>query len=389
MTLASKLLEGYYPEEGGYVLEGMTPEVMMNQVNAICTECITGLYEAAQQYFTDDIIGQAEVITEGAGIIDKIKEAIGKFIQKIKDIWAWFVKKVKAFPAWIKGLFTKSAEATAEVVQKAEKSIGINHKMVSCVSLSVVSKYESVLEQGIKILNDVSGEALEDFADSGATNAVLQHIEQQLKDAVKDASGGDYSKGNISKLGALKKLAQDYADDVNKLDDDYAAADGEMNTMIDTLDKYHKSFQENAKVEQVASTKVLSEAKNFYKKSKAVSDQITKPIQKAINTTEKTLSELNNPSYQKRLEQVFIKGYTDNGGKGNVAATASTVARTYIGATSKGMSILSASLNKAMTLSSKISAGYSAISSKLRSAVMKTKSGGEGNSDNKPAENKE
>lgn len=384
MTLASKLLEGYYPEEGGYVLEGMTPEVMMNQVNAICTECITGLYEAAQQYFTDDIIGQAEVITEGAGIIDKIKEAIGKFIQKIKDIWAWFVKKVKAFPAWIKGLFTKSVESTTEVVAKVEKSIGVKHKMIPFVKQSIIGKYASALDDACEILKDFVKKTKESSKDRDP-DAVLAELEKNMA-----AYGKMHATGGDAGADIIENSLTQYSNAVDAKKKEYDNMIVNLANKMHEIDKVKEMVDDAKQVEGVPITKILSDAKNYNLKSKKIGDEITKELDIAVKESEKTLAVLNGSGFQKKMEQVFIKGFREDGGKGKYASTAQSVAQTYIGTTSRKLSMTTAVLNKCMSISSKVASGYMDISSKYKSAAMKGKSGGgDGESGEKPADNKE
>ena len=117
MSLASILLEGY----NGY---GNTDTINdpVSYLNEAAMECITGLYEASQQYYTDDIYGSASVLMEGSDAGSKLKEMWNKFVTAIKKVIDKFIEKLKSIPAWFKKITSKQEKNIDDLSDKIRQS---------------------------------------------------------------------------------------------------------------------------------------------------------------------------------------------------------------------------------------------------------------------------
>lgn len=351
MTLASKLLEGYCPEGYEIVEEGLTPDIMMERVNSICTECITELFAVTEAYFTDDLVAQTQVLTEGSGVVDKIKELISKFVEKVKKIWKWFTDKVKQFPAWLKGLF-KKVEENADTVAKR---IDIQHRDVDTPDLAAVDKYLSAVGDIQAKVKEYSDKVVKLYGQVDFIG-VLGSAERILKDAAK----------NQTNLGVdNKKLTEEInrmwnSDSRDGLDDD--------------LEKFNKDLTveknrfDSAKTVKAHSTKVASYALKVKKASMSADSGIIKPVEGAVKVVESTLSQISAPSFQSRLENVFMKNDKNN----NTPGVATNYAQSYITQSTRILTAVTADMNKIMSIAKTIVSGYQAVNVKLVGAVRKT-----------------
>lgn len=386
MTLASRLLEGYCPEGYDIVEEGLTPDVVMERTNSICIECIQTLYEAAENFFTGDLVSQAQVLTEGAGVIDKIKELIGNFVEKIKKIWDWFVTKVKKFPGWLKSLFSKTAESTDKIIEKIEEKIeeetksetksedsGTSFTASGSFTTSAPAKKKKVNEVTVPDLNAVNKYAKEvgdiqakvtEYSNELTKMYMGVDFEDLLDKAVKigtEALSGDSSSIGTRMADAARAM---YKNDGRE-------------ARNEKLDEYAKSLMiENGRLGKAKDvvtvrSKVLECAKNIRRNIVAAESKIIKPIENSVKVVEKLLSNIQKDSFKTRLENSFT------------AATASAMpeqlmshcASGYIHTSVKILTEITADLNKLMSTAQSIIKGYNDINSKLVRAVRPSSSG--------------
>lgn len=125
--LASELLAGYHGGNFDVTMESndIDPIAFIQEA---CIEFVTESTALVQQYYTADIIGQGQVITEGASpevimeansesLWSKFKELIKKLIKKLRE----WIKKVKA---WFKKKFSKKkVDETKKTIEKAAKTM--------------------------------------------------------------------------------------------------------------------------------------------------------------------------------------------------------------------------------------------------------------------------
>ena len=119
MTLASKLLEGY-----GYNSDSSSINDPIGYMNEACIECINSLYEASQQFYTGDIIGQTQVLMEGADANKKMKELWEGFKKKVTSLLDKFIAKFKKVVSFFK---KKSKENSNDVKDISEKLSSMNN----------------------------------------------------------------------------------------------------------------------------------------------------------------------------------------------------------------------------------------------------------------------
>ena len=353
MTLASRLLEGYCPEGYDIVEEGLTPDVVMERTNSICIECIQGLYEAAEDFFTGDLIAQTQVLTEGVGVIDKIKELIGKFVEKIKNIWDWFIGKVKRFPAWFKSLFSKAAENTDTLIGKFE-GIGINHKEVTAPDLSVIDKAVAEINKVQKSVQTCSQAFVKAVSLNGDPTALLADAEDTIAEMAKSykpiLQSYEYDGMDDEDIDEFKKQVDDIESEVNK-------HTNVANSMLNS-----------AKSVQVDKLKVIACAKNVRKNIIEAEKTTIKPLSDAINQMEKSLTVVKSDSFKARLEKAFVNNTIIN--KSDRAATqASQVASKYVSGLSKEMSFVVSLMNKLLSVAKSLITGYNNINSKLIGSI--------------------
>ena len=352
MTLASKLLEGYCPEGYDIVEEGLTPDIVMERANSICIECITALYEAAEDYFTGDLVAQTQVLTEGVGVVDKIKELIGKFVDRIKKIWDWFVSKVKKFPAWLKSLFSKVEEKTDKLVEKLDKQNGA--KTVTSVDLSAVEKYLDAVgsvQDKVKSYSDTLTKAYSkvDLIDllskaekimADASHATRMYANEKLDDIQAEVSKQYTNNGREERNEQLDKYVNEMKAANGRLD---AAKEGEF-----SLDKVRK-----------CAIKAKSSAQ-------AAKSGIVKPIENSISVVEKLLTNIKSDSFKSRLEKAFTSG---GGGISDAQTIGANFARCYINSSVKILTEVTGDLNKLMSVAQSVVSGYQGIGSKLYASM--------------------
>lgn len=352
MTLASKLLEGYCPEGYDIVEEGLTPDIVMERTNSICIECINQLYAVAEAYFTDDLVAQTQVLTEGAGVVDKIKELIGNFIERVKKIWEWFVKKVKAFPAWIKSLFSKAEENTDKLIKRLD--IGHNDTKITSVDLSAVKKYldaVGVVQDNVKKYSDDITKAYSkvDLID------LLSKAEKIMADA-----------SNTTEMYSDAK-ADDIREEVAR---QYNAGDrDERNEQLDKCVNELKAA--NGRLDEAKETESLLVdvrkcAINAKSAAQASKNNIVKPIENSISVVEKLLTNVKSDSFKARLEKAFASGSGAASGNSDIGAN---FARVYITSSVKILTEVTSDLNKIMSVAQSVVSGYQSIGSKLFSSV--------------------
>ena len=151
MTLAASLLEGY-----GY--NGVAPSDNTTIVDPIlylqeaCIEAVNALYEASQQYYIADIIGQVEVVREGmtnealmesAG--EKLKQIWEAFKRKVKEIIDKIISKIRKVIQWIKAKLNK----TDTDIKKCKKELQAAEREMSKRTNTKTENPEGKFELGI------------------------------------------------------------------------------------------------------------------------------------------------------------------------------------------------------------------------------------------------
>ena len=183
MSLASILLEGY----NGY---GNTDTINdpVSYLNEAAMECITGLYEASQQYYTDDIYGSASVLMEGSDAGSKLKEMWNKFVTAIKKVIDKFIEKIKNFVSAIRSRFSKQKSET-EKVEKLIKSKTSSKIVVSTNATSQSKSPSHIPNDVMKAISDTNTvfdkacECIDDFCDAN-----LGHMTEVLSGLIDDLS---------------------------------------------------------------------------------------------------------------------------------------------------------------------------------------------------------
>ena len=130
MTLAASLLEGY-----GYNGITNTSDIGNDPIlylQEACIEAVNALYEASQQYYIADIIGQVEVVTESNGNVEAIQESAGSklkqiweaFKRKVKEIIDKIISKIRQVAQWIRNkLFGKSKDENGSIEKTSSNLI--------------------------------------------------------------------------------------------------------------------------------------------------------------------------------------------------------------------------------------------------------------------------
>ena len=352
MTLVSKLLEGYCPEGYDVVEEGLTPDIVMERTNSICVECINQLYAVAEAYFTDDLIGQTQVLTEGSGVVDKIKELISKFVEKIKKIWEWFTGKVKKFPAWLKSLFTKVEENNDKLIKRLD--IGHNNTKVTAVNLSAVEKYLDAVGSVQDKVKSYSDELTRVYTKVDLYD-LLSKAEKIMADASKTTMMYQDAKIDDVMDEVAKQYKNDNREDRNEQLDKY------VNELKDANGRLAKAEETESLLDKVR--KCAIKAKSAAQASK---NTIIKPVENSISVIEKMLTKIKSDGFKSRLEKAFA---SDNGAAAGSQNIGANFARVYINSSVKILTEVTADLNKLMSVAQSVVSGYQAIASKLYSSV--------------------
>ena len=359
MTLASKLLEGYCPEGYDIVEEGLTPDIVMERANSICIECITALYEAAEDYFTGDLVAQTQVLTEGVGVVDKIKELIGKFVDRIKKIWEWFFEKVGKFPSWIKSMFSKLRERVDKMIVKFNGGYDVTAPDLSAVN-DYIKEVGDVQDNVKTYSNDMSK-----MYNNVNLASLLKTAAQIISDASQSSDKDDVSITDKIDNEVSKMYKDDGRESRNEKLDECTAA------LIAAQDKL-----DSAKEVTVKSSKVLDCIKNIQKAISSVESNIIKPIETSSRTVEKILKDIKSDSFKSSLEHAFISGKDDDSSIGTKCASR------YIQSSVKILGEVTTDMNKLMSAANSILKGYETASSRLVRAVQSKVEDGDNGGDN-------
>lgn len=322
MSLARALLSGVSESSldlSGYDYEA-TASMESYYLDAACESLLQDIYNVDKAFMVADVVGEVQVLREGAdpsalleGMIGdaftKIKEGFKKFLAKIK---AWFAKVKKFFQVLFmngKELAKKYGDEINKKSTKGFKYKGFNYTIKTGNDL-VEAVSSGVADEINKLLGDMTPEAVLSL-DSNAQDARLKGISKtetaadgkaisvSIKSNVKGLTGDTSSTDYQDKL--VKEIAKvsDYSDLSETIGEKYRNGDTEKiliedfeandpSEMIDFLKSFDKAIKD-ANNEEKAFEKDVN---NVVKALDKISSKTDKNEQTGVTTSYKLASKI-------------------------------------------------------------------------------------------------
>lgn len=279
MSFAATLLEGY----NGYSSTETIINDPIGYMNEACIECITGLYEASEQFYTGDIIGQTQVLMEGSDPKQKIKELWEGFKKKIGEILAKFISKFRN----VISSFKKKSLDRGNDLDKLRKLADSVDESSSISMLDMMDEFIDIDEFSDDLLgkltsDDIWGvvcasDVIGDIADT------LEHFNNA------DASGTDVSiSPDDIKQGDWKSI---FGNENGKSFDEYKTELENKRAMFNKLDK-------NTSLNISTVRKLLNRVDGISKDNA----KTIKHLESAINVLSRWKKDLSDPSFLKNLD---------------------------------------------------------------------------------------
>ena len=299
-TLMSGVTEAAVIDTTGYEFENASMESAW--LDSACESLVTDIFTVDKAYHVADIMGEVQVLKEGAdghvileGMIstgiNKLKEAFKKFWAKIK---AWFAQVKKYFQS----LFLQGKNFVKEfgtILEKKETK-GFTYHGYKYTLSAGDSKVEA-------IMGKVNAEVTKCAAGIEKSGDVrdLEKLNDELKKVtgIDDMKTEDYSDKFVKGLGIsgasntselsedLAKVYRDGADAADEIEDFKAASVGTMLDLVGSIDKKVKDFD---KAEKAFEKDVNALIKALDKIEKKDNDVAFKAAQKFSNIASKLLN---------------------------------------------------------------------------------------------------
>ena len=277
MSLVSQLMNGVTESSVDISGYDFTETASMESfyLDAACESLVSDIFNVDKAYHVADVVGEVQVIREGADPSLLLEGMVGDAISKLKEAFKKFLAKIKAWAAQVKKffkvLFMKGKELAktygSEIRKKSTKgfkykgykyTIDKGNGIVETVSEGVKTEINSLCGD-IDELKSKTGSELEDAlktktSSTESSTSVFVIKSAKLGDIKSDMSTTDYQDRLISKLvsGASdvselnENLKEAYRDgDTDKITiEDFEANDpGDMVNFLETFDKAVKDVE--------------------------------------------------------------------------------------------------------------------------------------------------
>lgn len=322
MSLARALLSGVSESSldlSGYDYEA-TASMESYYLDAACESLLQDIYNVDKAFMVADVVGEVQVLREGAdpsalleGMIGdaftKIKEGFKKFLAKIK---AWFAKVKKFFQVLFmngKELAKKYGDEINKKSTKGFKYKGFNYTIKTGDDL-VEAVSSGVADEINKLLGDMTPEAVLSL-DSNAQDARLKgisktetaadgkaisvSIKSKVKGLTEDTSSTDYQDKLVKEIAKVS----DYSDLSETIGEKYRNGDTEKiliedfeandpSDMIDFLKSFDKAIKDANDKEKAFEKDV----NNVVKALDKISSKTDKNEQTGVTTSYKLASKI-------------------------------------------------------------------------------------------------